>query len=318
MQRALMSAAAASAACCGAPPPRGDEALDDCSTQWCSMPLGYKRYLLSRGVGTSEPRKYSEIMHPVAATLGFAALHLGSQRGGARAQVFDWNGISVKQYEAQLAYESWQKDDTTYSEWAYKNGYLECDDDMQGILASVDNGVYTCDALVLLMECETDLSAGLIPSLPQNTTGADLCPLSCDACIVPGFVFDDIAVVYSTSMCSMCAQGGDSTFAWMKHPQCRDYTSTKTGGPCFPKWEVGCPLQCAQVRASASPAPRSRLRIALPLCRAHRSHAQSWLCVQWFDRRIVTRTENGGILWAYLTEDGRWCAPLSLASRASC
>lgn len=51
----------------------------------------------------------------VAATLGFAALHLGSQRGGARAQVFDWNGISVKQYEAQLAYESWQKDDTTAS-----------------------------------------------------------------------------------------------------------------------------------------------------------------------------------------------------------
>ena len=253
----------------------------------------------------------------VAATFGFAALHLGSQRGGARAQVFDWNGISVKQYEAQLAYESWQKDDTTYSEWAYKNGYLECDDDMQGILASVDNGVYTCDALVLLMECETDLSAGLIPSLPQNTTVADLCPLSCDACIVPGFVFDDIAVVYSTSMCSMCAQGGDSTFAWMKHPHCRDYTSTKTGGPCFPKWEVGCPLQCAQVRAAASPAPRSRLRIALPLCRAHRSHAQSWLCVQWFDRRIVTRTENGGILWAYLTEDGRWCAPLPPRSRSS-
>jgi hypothetical protein len=114
----------------------------------------------------------------VAATLGFAALHLGSQRGGARAQVFDWNGISVKQYEAQLAYESWQKDDTTYSEWAYKNGYLECDDDMQGILASVDNGVYTCDALVLLMECETDLSAGLIPSLPQNTTGAPQTPAS--------------------------------------------------------------------------------------------------------------------------------------------
>ena len=188
---------------------------------------------------------------------------------------------------------------------------------MQGILASVDNGVYTCDALVLLMECETDLSAGLIPSLPQNTTGADLCPLSCDACIVPGFVVDDIAVVYSTSMRSMCAQGGDSTFAWMKHLQCRDYTSTKTGGPCFPKWEVGCPLQCAQVRAAASPAPRSRLRIALPLCRAHRSHAQSWLCVQWFDRRIVTRTENGGILWAYLTEDGRWCAPLPPRSRSS-
>ena len=67
MQRALMSAAAASAACCGAPPPRGDEALDDCSTQWCSMPLGYKRYVLSRGVGTSEPRKYSEIAHPGAA-----------------------------------------------------------------------------------------------------------------------------------------------------------------------------------------------------------------------------------------------------------
>jgi hypothetical protein len=46
----------------------------------------------------------------------------------------------------------------------------------------------------------------------------------------------------------------------------------RTGNACFPKWEVGCPLQCAQ----------------------------------WFDRRMVTRTPKGGILWSYLTEDGRW------------
>jgi hypothetical protein len=50
---ALMSAAAAFAAAGGAPPPRGDEELEDGPTQWCSMPLGYERYL--RGVGKSEP-----------------------------------------------------------------------------------------------------------------------------------------------------------------------------------------------------------------------------------------------------------------------
>jgi hypothetical protein len=144
----------------------------------------------------------------LAATLCFGALHLCNQRG-ATGQVYDWNGISVKQYEAQLSYERWQKDDETYSEWAYRNGYLECSDDMQGTLAAVNNGVYTCDALVALMECSTDLSEGLIPSLPGNTTVADLCPLSCNSCIEPGFVYDDLAVVYSTSMCAMCAQGGD-------------------------------------------------------------------------------------------------------------
>eukprot|EP01043_Picozoa_sp_COSAG02_P083159 COSAG02_NODE_21236_length_797_cov_0.806590_1_plen_142_part_10 len=116
------------------------------------------------------------------AVVCFGWLQLGKERGLASAQVYDWNGISVKQYEAQLVYESWQKDDLTYSEWAYKNGYLDCDDDMQGILAAVDNGVYTCDALVSLMECTTDLSAGLIPSLPGNTTVSDLCPLSCNSC----------------------------------------------------------------------------------------------------------------------------------------
>jgi hypothetical protein len=44
-----MSAAAASgaaAAAAGAPPPRGDEELDDGPTEWCPMPLGYKRYLM--------------------------------------------------------------------------------------------------------------------------------------------------------------------------------------------------------------------------------------------------------------------------------
>jgi hypothetical protein len=66
-----MSAAAASgaAAAAGAPPPRGDEELDDGPTEWCAMPLGYKRYLLSRGVGTREPRKYSEITHPGSGNL---------------------------------------------------------------------------------------------------------------------------------------------------------------------------------------------------------------------------------------------------------
>jgi hypothetical protein len=66
-----MSAAAASgaAAAAGAPPPRGDEELDDGPTEWCPMPLGFKRYLLSRGVGTREPRKYSEITHPGSGNL---------------------------------------------------------------------------------------------------------------------------------------------------------------------------------------------------------------------------------------------------------
>eukprot|EP01046_Picozoa_sp_COSAG06_P113553 COSAG06_NODE_60304_length_271_cov_0.732558_2_plen_43_part_01 len=43
-----MSAAAASTATAGGAPPRGDEQLDDGPTQWCPMPLDYKRYLLPR------------------------------------------------------------------------------------------------------------------------------------------------------------------------------------------------------------------------------------------------------------------------------
>ena len=58
-----------------------------------------------------------------------------------------------------------------------------------------------------------------------------------------------------------------------QHPHCRDYYSQRTGRNCFPKWEIGCPLRCAQ----------------------------------WFDRRIVSRTEDGGILWSYLTEVRRPC-----------
>ena len=54
------------------------------------------------------------------ATLGMAALHLSAQRG-AQAQVYEWNGISVKQYVAQEHYDTWQKDDETYSSWAYRN-----------------------------------------------------------------------------------------------------------------------------------------------------------------------------------------------------
>jgi hypothetical protein len=54
------------------------------------------------------------------ATLSLAALHLSAQRG-AQAQVFDWNGISIKQYVAQEHYEHWQKDDETYDSWAYRN-----------------------------------------------------------------------------------------------------------------------------------------------------------------------------------------------------
>jgi hypothetical protein len=54
------------------------------------------------------------------ATLGMAALHLSAQRG-AQAQVFDWNGISIKQYVAQEHYEHWQKDDEAYDSWAYRN-----------------------------------------------------------------------------------------------------------------------------------------------------------------------------------------------------
>jgi hypothetical protein len=56
-----MSAAAVCGGGGGAPPLRGDEELDDGPTEWRSNTLGYKRYLLSRGVGTSEPRK---ITHP--------------------------------------------------------------------------------------------------------------------------------------------------------------------------------------------------------------------------------------------------------------
>ena len=186
--------------------------------------------------------------------LGAAAL-LGAlvllERGprGARAQVYNWNGISVKQYNAQQDYERWQKSDEIYSEWAYKNGYLECNDDMQGILAAT--GMFTCDAMVelvsplapplarvapralrraprapmhrpaeaagllLQMECSTDFST-LLASIPTNTTVAELCPKSCDNCIEPGFVYEDFAVVKSDSMCAMCAQGGDSLFSWLK------------------------------------------------------------------------------------------------------
>ena len=53
------------------------------------------------------------------ASLGIL-LQLSGQRG-AQAQVYEWNGISVKQYGAQEVYESWQKDDETYASWAYRN-----------------------------------------------------------------------------------------------------------------------------------------------------------------------------------------------------
>jgi hypothetical protein len=219
--------------------------LDDGPTEWCAMPLGYKRYLLSRGVGTREPRKYSEITHPGSGNLtekGHArysvmtsvlttregrcsrrTCHRGSTawsrarrlaeaghrrtgggpwwcaataalahgRGDARLRGAPSREPAGRRAGAGVRLERNLREAVRGaagvrelaegrhdSEWAYKNGYLECDDDMQGILASVDNGVYTCDALVLLMECETDLSAGLIPSLPQNTTGAPQTPAS--------------------------------------------------------------------------------------------------------------------------------------------
>ena len=55
----------------------------------------------------------------LVASLGIL-LQLSGQRG-AQAQVYEWNGISVKQYGAQEVYESWQKDDETYASWAYRN-----------------------------------------------------------------------------------------------------------------------------------------------------------------------------------------------------
>ena len=223
----------------------------------------------SSGGGSSAPREGTAARPQAAAAaararrarppprwLGAAAL-LGAlvllERGprGARAQVYNWNGISVKQYNAQQDYERWQKSDEIYSEWAYKNGYLECNDDMQGILAAT--GMFTCDAMVELvrlnplapplvslhparppscplhslhrpaeaagllsqMECSTDFST-LLASIPTNTTVAELCPKSCDNCIEPGFVYEDFAVVKSDAMCAMCAQGGDSLFSWLK------------------------------------------------------------------------------------------------------
>ena len=43
----------------------GHEALgeDGGPTDWCPLPLSYRKYVLSMGVGTTEPRKYSVFAH---------------------------------------------------------------------------------------------------------------------------------------------------------------------------------------------------------------------------------------------------------------
>lgn len=51
-------------------------------------------------------------------------------------------------------------------------------------------------------ECTTDFST-LLDTIPSNTTVAMLCPLSCNFCVKTADMYDDLAVVYSTSMCSM-------------------------------------------------------------------------------------------------------------------
>eukprot|EP01048_Picozoa_sp_COSAG05_P017864 COSAG05_NODE_2513_length_2960_cov_5.815100_3_plen_67_part_00 len=57
-------------------------------------------------------------------------------------------------------------------------------------------------------------------------------------------MFEDLAIVRSTDMCSMCAQGADSVFKWFKHQHCGLFS--RPGRSCFPKWQKGCPRQCSQ------------------------------------------------------------------------
>jgi hypothetical protein len=304
--------------------------------------------------------------------------------------LFDWAGITVKQYAAQKAYSAVQKSDMTYKDWSRENGYGECIDDEDDILGGYGNS-FTCAAMVAL-GCERDVS-NLLTNEPRIATGrawtaascsgggnpasreacegvntnnvwtpsvqeaggqftqatctdpqgigddgtgivaapnrtactgltgytyspatcvdstcgpndftpecvptecalldssgepnfacaqktceergitvGEVCPFTCQSCkeVPPasyrgqpcdaagvggtwrpphckGGMFEYLAIVRGTDMCSMCAQGSNSTFAWFKHPHCGLFS--RPGRSCFPKWEVGCPRQCAQ------------------------------------------------------------------------
>eukprot|EP01050_Picozoa_sp_SAG11_P015721 SAG11_NODE_2070_length_3864_cov_1.772112_3_plen_177_part_00 len=66
-----------------------------------------------------------------------------------------------------------------------------------------------------------------------------LCPKSCNGCKRVDY-FPFLAVVRSTDLCSMCAQGTDTVFIDMERRHCRE----KPG--CFPRWKQGCPAGCSQ------------------------------------------------------------------------
>jgi hypothetical protein len=56
-----------------------------------------------------------------------------------------------------------------------------CEDDLNGTLATLEGGGYTCTAAVDLVGCGYDMSANA-DSLPDGTLVSDLCPKSCDTC----------------------------------------------------------------------------------------------------------------------------------------
>jgi hypothetical protein len=90
--------------------------------------------------------------------------------------LFDWAGITVKQYAAQKAYSAVQKSDMTYKDWSRENGYGECIDDEDDILGGYGNS-FTCAAMVAL-GCERDVS-NLLTNEPRIATGRAWTAASC-------------------------------------------------------------------------------------------------------------------------------------------
>eukprot|EP01048_Picozoa_sp_COSAG05_P017863 COSAG05_NODE_2513_length_2960_cov_5.815100_2_plen_378_part_00 len=112
---------------------------------------------------------------PLASSLGAAALLLLAGHD-ARGQLFEWQGITVKQYTAQKAYEAKQKDDMIYKYWSRQEGYSRCVDDEDSLLAPTP--AITCETMIGSTSCEQDVSA-FLPNLPAVPTGRAFTGASC-------------------------------------------------------------------------------------------------------------------------------------------
>ena len=101
-----------------------------------------------------------------SATL-LVALALLAGRNDVGGQIFEWQGITVKQYTAQRAYEAKQKDNLIYKYWSRQEGYARCVDDEDNLLAPTP--AITCEAMVAIA-CDQDTSA-FLPNLEKLPTG---------------------------------------------------------------------------------------------------------------------------------------------------